>query len=335
MKPWSLLLLYGLDEDTVPVDAECTRETIQRAETALRSRGWRVEACPVTAGVEAALAPFPPGEWIVFNLCEGSPGQPFYYARAAQVLEQRGYAFTGSSASALDQTQFKPTMKRLLEAKDIPTPCWAAAGREEDLSFGLFPAIVKPAGEHCSFGITRESVVFNLAEARAQASAISAQYQGGVIIEEFLDSEEYGVALWGDEQNLAVLGISVITYDVLPDVRDRLCTFEAKWLPETDIYQKTMPICPAPLSEDLRAQLETLARRAHFACSARDYSRVDIRLRAGRPMVLDLNTNCALSENAGFPSTASIAGWDYAAVLDRLAGMAAQRAAQEPQVKST
>jgi D-alanine-D-alanine ligase-like ATP-grasp enzyme len=72
--------------------------------------------------------------------------------------------------------------------------------------------------------------------------------------------------------------------------------------------------------------LEELARKAYVACGLRDYGRVDIRLRGGAPMVLDVNANCALSENAGFPDTARIAGLDYATVLDRLACLAERRA---------
>jgi hypothetical protein len=42
-------------------------------------------------------------------------------------------------------------------------------------------------------------------------------------------------------------------------------------------------------------------------------------------MILDVNTNCALSKNAGFPDTARIVGWDYGATLERVAQMAARR----------
>src|SRR4051812_25683538 len=213
MKPLPVLLLYSVDERTLPVDAETTFHMIERAEEALRSVGWEVASSRVTDELEAALAAFPPDEWLVFNLCEGSPLQPFYYARVARELEQRGYAFTGSGSAALDETQSKPAMKRILEADGLATPRWQAFESADDLSFDIFPAIVKPATEHCSFGVTRNSVVFTLEEARAQSAAILRQYDGGAIIEEFLDSDEYGISLWGEKDNLEVLGISVIRYD--------------------------------------------------------------------------------------------------------------------------
>ncbi|MGA2660200.1 MAG: hypothetical protein ABSH34_22095 [Verrucomicrobiota bacterium] len=326
MKRPPLLLLYGIDEQTLPIDAADTRRMTQRAAEALKARGWQVAASQVQGDLGAALAPFEPDQWLVFNLCEGSPDQAFYYARAAQELEQRGYAFTGSTAGVLHQTQSKVSMKRLLEAAGLPTPRWQEAPEPQTLEFEAFPAILKPAGEHGSFGITRDSVVTTLAQARAQAQAVLENFRGGAIIEEFLDSQEYAIALWGPPGRLEVLGVSVICYDGFPELRDRLCTFDAKWLPCSEAYLKTMPACPAPLEPEMAAELAALARRAHRVCGLRDYSRIDVRLRNGRPMVLDVNSNCDLSETGGFANTAQAAGWEYGAMLERLALMAAGRA---------
>jgi D-alanine-D-alanine ligase len=326
MKRPALLLLFGIDEQTLPIDASDTCRMTRRAAEALEGRGWQVAASQVENDLGAALAPFEPDQWLVFNLCEGSSNQAFYYARAAQELERRGYAFTGSTAGALHRTQSKVSMKRLLEAGGLPTPRWQEVSEAQTLHFETFPAIVKPADEHGSFGITRDSVVRTLAEARAQAQAVLERFGGRAIIEEFLDSEEYGIALWGTPGRLEVLGMSVIRYDGFPDVRDRLCTFDAKWLPSSEAYLKTMPVCPAPLGPEMAAELAGLARRAHRVCGLRDYSRIDVRLRNGRPMALDVNSNCDLSETGGFANTARVAGWDYGAMLERLALMAAGRA---------
>jgi D-alanine-D-alanine ligase len=325
-----LLLLYGLDEQTLPVDAAATRRMTGRAEEALLARGWRVAASQVEGDLGAALAPFGPDQWLVFNLCEGSPQQAFYYARAARELERRGYAFTGSTAQALHRTQSKVSMKRRLEAAGLPTPCWRQVSLAQRLDFQHFPALVKPAGEHGSFGITPDSVVTTPAEARAQAQAVLEGFDGGAIIEEFLDSPEYAISVWGAPGQLEVLGISVIHYDAFPDLRDRLCTFDAKWLETSEAYLKTMPVCPAPLEPGLAAELASLACAAHEVCGLRDYSRTDVRLRQGRPMVLDVNSNCDLSETGGFANTALAAGWDYGAMLERLALLAAGRARGAP-----
>jgi D-alanine-D-alanine ligase len=325
MRRPGILLLYGLDHKTLPVDSEATLYNIGRMETELRARKWRVATSKVVADFDEALSSFSPGQWIVFNLCEGSPSQPFYFAEAARELETRGYAYTGSDATALDETQYKDRLKRILTRSRIPTPKWASADSADDLDFDCFPAIVKPLSEHCSFGICRDSVVFDLAQARLRAESLLSEYPGGVLVEEFLDSEEYTVAVWGHGKALEALEISMVRYDAFESIQDRLCTFEAKWLEDSEVYQKTLPQCPAPVSERLRSQLEKLAIRSHEACGLRDYSRVDVRLRDGVPMVLDVNANCDLSETGGFANTAVPAGWDYGCLLEQLALMAIGR----------
>jgi D-alanine-D-alanine ligase len=166
-----------------------------------------------------------------------------------------------------------------------------------------------------------------LAEARAQARVVLREFAGGAIIEEFLDSPEYAISVWGPPEKLEVLGISVIRYDAFADLRDRLCTFDAKWLENSEAYLKTMPTCPAPMEPRMAAELAGLAQSAHEACGLRDYSRTDVRLRNGRPMVLDVNSNCDLDESSGFANTARAAGWEYGAMLERLALLSAGRAA--------
>ena len=139
MKRPPLLLLFGIDEQTLPIDASDTCRMTRRAAEALEGRGWQVAASQVESDLGAALAPFEPDQWLVFNLCEGSPNQAFYYARAAQELERRGYAFTGSTAGALHRTQSKVSTKRLLEARACLRRVGRRFPRRKRCTSRLFP----------------------------------------------------------------------------------------------------------------------------------------------------------------------------------------------------
>ncbi len=238
------LLLYGLDETSHDFEVKSTVALVQAVIDALMSRGWRVLPLQITHDLVGPLKPFDPKEWVVLNLCEGSPHQEFYYAKATRTLGELGYTFTGSDAWSLDETQYKWRMKALLEQAGVPTPRWATyASAENFRGFEIYPAIVKPAAEHCSYGITRESVVMNDDEARRQIARIVAEFKQPAMIEEFLDSAEYNVSLLGPstlsrphdsaQDDIRVLGISTMTYDVFDDIHDRLCTFDAKWTPES------------------------------------------------------------------------------------------------------
>ena len=323
MKP-PILFLYGLDEDSQGFEVTSTLELVDGACAALRELGWVVEPRCITHSISAAIAPFKPAKWLVFNVCEGLPHQAFYYAKVALELGKRGYTFTGCDYFSLDHTQYKWMMKHLLEQQHVATPAWAVTEDPITLQFDAYPAIVKPASEHCSYGITRESVVMNIAEARLQAVRLIAQYHGPAMIESFCDSDEYNVSLWGDAHP-EVLGISTMQYGYFADIHDRLCTFDAKWTPESEAYKCIPAICPAPVSPELKMALERVALAAYHASSLRDYGRVDIRLHNGQPMVLDINANCDISDGGGFFNAARAAGYSYGGMLEHIAHIAMDR----------
>jgi D-alanine-D-alanine ligase len=216
-------------------------------------------------------------------------------------------------------------MKALMDEAGVATPKWAVVDRAEALRFTAFPAIVKPAAEHCSYGITRDSVVMNEAEARRQASRIIEEFKQPALIEEFLDSAEYNVTVWGAGDDMTVLGISSMTYEAFSDIHDRLCTFDAKWTPASEAYQRIPATCPAPVSEELKRKIEAVSVAAYRASGCRDYGRVDLRLQNGEPMALDINANCDVSPDGGFAHAAEAAGMNYGEMLERVVQMAVQR----------
>lgn len=77
-----LLLLYGIDERSRDFEITSTIALVRAVSEALLARGWRLLPLQVTHDLVLPLKPFRPDEWLVFNLCEGEPGQAFYYARA-------------------------------------------------------------------------------------------------------------------------------------------------------------------------------------------------------------------------------------------------------------
>lgn len=328
-----VLVLYGIDEKSHDFEVASTRKLIADVTGALTQRGWVAAAVEVTHDLAASLAPFRPAEWVVLNLCEGAPGQAFYYATAAKLLEDRGYVYTGSAWRVLDETQFKWQMKRDFEKHAVPTPRWELFNSADQATFDVYPAIVKPAAEHCSYGITRNSVVLDDDDLRRQVRWVVEEFKAPALVEEFLDSPEYNVSLWGNGQ-VDVLNVSTMTYDAFPDVRDRLCTFEAKWDPDSAAYQLIPAICPAPISGELWRAIEDVSIRAYVASGCRDYGRVDLRLaRDGRPLVLDVNANCDVSPDGGFANAARAAGMSYGEMLERLVMLAVARAEAAPDVR--
>ena len=319
-----ILLLYGYDHTSQDFEVTSTVALIESVTAALRERGWHVQPVLVDRDVYGVLDGYAPPDWLVFNVCEGSPHQPFYYATVSKALGERGFTFTGSDTASLDETQLKWVMKRKLDESHVPTPAWAVCEDPATLRFSAFPAIVKPAAEHCSYGITRDSVVNNIDEARMQVARIVSAFKAPALIEQFCDSDEYNISIWGDHDP-QVLGISMMTYGYFADIHDRLCTFDAKWSPESEAYQRIPAICPAPITPELQAALEAAALAAYCVGGVRDYGRVDLRLLNGKPMVLDINGNCDISNEGGFYNAAHAAGISHGRMLEQILLFAAAR----------
>jgi D-alanine-D-alanine ligase len=324
----AILLIYGYDDAGPVHEIDATRYLVNESAAALRSLGWAVNIVRIQHSVAECMRTYDPRTCVVFNMCEGAPHQPFYYAQVAKWLDKLGFLYTGSGEAALDKTQYKTKMKAALAEHGVPTPAWGvihACDRLEDLNFASYPAIVKPADEHCSYGITRDSVVTHVSAAHAQIAHLQRIFpHQPILIEEFLDSDEFNVSVWGNAAP-QVFGISTMTYHAFSDIHDRLCTFDAKWTPESEAYQKIPAICPAPISAQLKTTIERVALDAYAACASRDYGRIDLRLKNDQPMVFDVNVNCDISPEGGFANAARAAGFTYAQMLERLFQIALDR----------
>ena len=202
------------------------------------------------------LRPFCPDDFIVFNWCEEIPGIPRSGALVAKALERGGFTYTGADSSALVLSQDKRRVKRRLQKHGIPTPAWKVFTSASTVDWARFPAIVKPAFEHCSFGITREAVVQSTAELMLRVRYVLEELKQPVIIEDFIDGREFHVGIIGNGV-LCVLPPGEIDYSTFDDIHDRLCTYESNFDKTSLAYQQTIPKLPAVLTSDQLSNVNT------------------------------------------------------------------------------
>lgn len=324
-----VLLVYGTDEADRP-DAQSSNLMVVAVEKTLKDLGLQVVCVDVARDLHGPLRAFSPAQCLVMNLAEGQPNQSFYFAAVAKALESHGFAFSGSSGNVLDESQSKIRTKQLLDLHKVSTPRWQVCRRPEDFSFAHLPAIIKPESEHCSIGIGPASIVLDAAQGQQQVAWVLSRFQGGALVEEFIDGPEYIASVWEDDHGQpVVLPLAEIDYTALPDIRQRLCSYDAKWNDETAAYQETQVQCPAQISETLHQRIAQVAAQAFTAVGCRDYARVDLRLRLsdGMPMVLDVNPNCDISPKGegGFSHAARMAGVEYPQLLLRLLTLTQRR----------
>ena len=320
-----VLLIHNLDETWDPADLEKALDEVDDLEKALRSQGHPVTNIPVyDPDLAGRLKHFDPEEHIVFNGCEGLPGIPFSEAMVAQILESLGFTYTGSTPEVLANGWDKAKVKKRLGSSGVPIPAWKIFTSADQDGWRKFPAIVKPAREHSSCGVSREAVVLSHEKMLSRIAYVEHEFQEPAIVEDFIDGREFHVSLWGN-QVVEMLPPAEMDFSAFNDVQDRLCTFDAKHKPDSRAYGKICVRIPAALTEGQYRELEQVARRAYRAIGCRDYARLDIRQQNGVFYVLDVNPNPDISSDTSMPFAAELAGYSYGAMLSQMVNLTAQR----------
>jgi D-alanine-D-alanine ligase len=322
-----VLLLHNVDSSCTPEDALDCQLHVERMAGGLRAQGHMVETAPVYREVADPLRAYDPREQVVFNWCEGIDGQPNAYDVVAHTLDQLGFTYTGSGPWTLRHTQNKAGFKRVLDELGIPTPRWRVFTRSQDAdAWDVFPSIVKPVAEHCSYGITSDSVVNDAAKLRRQIDAIMAAFGVGALVEEYIEGREINVSIWGNGTPMT-LPLYEIDFSSIADPSQQIVSYDSKWVPESFQYKSTPVRCPTDVDEALTDTIRRTALAAYRAMRCRDYGRIDTRVRDGVAYVVDVNANCDITIDGGFAKTAKVAGYDYGAMASQIVRWANTRMA--------
>jgi D-alanine-D-alanine ligase len=280
-----------------------------------------IHVLPASLPVEPALAPFPPRDYVVFNLFEGVSGTPGDEARAASALRALGYRFTGSGSGTLALALNKADTKSILGAHGILTPRWCVFDRPDHVSLETlgdlnFPLIVKPVAEDCSLGVDHNAVVTHIHELRSRVAYVVRHYRQKAIAAEFIDGREFNVSLWGDPPE--VLPLAEVDFSAFDHPHERIVSFAAKWLEDSFAYINTPVVCPAHVERDLEERIRRTALRVWYIFGCAGYARVDVRVRENEIYILEVNPNPGLSPDAGFARAAREAGYPYPEMVLRI-----------------
>jgi D-alanine-D-alanine ligase len=300
-----------------------TEEYIQRFESALQEAGFDARLVDVLDDIEDVLQTFDPRSTLIFNCCEGTDDDPNGYDPITGLLEKYGFGYTGASDPVLAWSHDKANMKARLVEHGIPTPKYAICHNGIPQAWDTFPALVKPANQHGSFGITRASVVDSPESLAAQVKDVHETWKKAALVEDFIDGMEIRVYMLGNDE-IEVLPLYATYYDAMPDYHDHLFGYENKWGEESANALLTYAL-PPKLPDDLQALIVKAAVDGYRACEARDYGTVDIRVRDGIPYVLDVNQNPDISDGYSFADAAKAGGYDYPTLLAKIVRYAAER----------
>ncbi len=320
-----VLLLNNVDPAWEPHECEEALRYSDELQAGLDACGHPVTSVIVSdSDLRRHLERFSPHEYIVLNICESLPGIDHSEDLVARELTTMGFAFTGSGADVLALSWDKPRVKHLLAANGVPTPHFRLFETVPRNEWHTFPAIVKPAYEHCSLGVTRESVVLDVGELRRRVSYVLDTLHQPALVEDLIDGREFHVTVWGAEK-LEMLPPVEMDFAACTDIHDRLCTYESKFVTGSAAYESIGLLVPAALSPEETESLRQVSVMAYRAVRCRDYARLDIRLRDGTFYVLDANPNADLGSSNSTACAAAAAGYSFGAMASRLVRLAARR----------
>jgi len=212
--------------------------------------------------------------------------------------------------------------RQLFGFNDIPVPAYLAVTRERAANLEAlraevattlsYPCVVKPNALGSSIGVT---IVRDPAALDA-ALDVAFAYGALALVEEFIRGTEITCGVLEDPTTGRPHALPLI--EIVP--QREFFTYEAKYTPGA-----SEEICPARLPEQVAARAAALAVRAHEVLGCRDMSRVDMFVRGGQVIVLEVNTIPGMTGVSLLPQAARAAGIEFPALLDRLITGALQR----------
>jgi D-alanine-D-alanine ligase len=257
---------------------------------------------------------------VIFNALHGTYGED---GKVQHFLESHQIPFTGSGSLGSAIGMNKVMTKKVFMDHGIKTPLGKvilSADVRSDLdgvsaevfNVCMMPAVIKPVSGGSSVGV---SIAQTHKEVRA-ALERAAREGDSILVEEFIPGIEATCGV--------VEGFRSHDLYALPPVEIRphsgFFDYDAKY------KGKSQEIVPATFSNQIKMELEDLARNIHRVMGLRHYSRSDFIINPRRGIyVLEVNTLPGLTEESLLPKALRAVGSDLHEFADHVIGLAMRR----------
>lgn len=226
----------------------------------------------------------------IFNLIEWCGLDIALSQRAFGYMRALKIPVTGSSEELFVLTGDKIALKQTLQRANIATPnALSFTTGDEPIAKRLnYPVIVKPSLEHCSTGLSYDSIAASEAEMRRIAQRQIATFHQSALAEEFIVGREFLVYLIEEQNKVRVLPIEEVIFTGDHDMPFQ--TYEAKWDASSPEYNTT-DVVVAKITSNEQSAIESESIKAFKKLGLRGYARFDVRLKDGVPYMLETNAN--------------------------------------------
>lgn len=284
-----------------------TDETVRFVSNIFKSRGYKVQQIRIIqkdlTNLKKLRADY------VFNLVDSKAME----LKIARILDRMKIPHSGSSFEAIQMSNNKIRSKKLFQKTKLPTPKYTIIQMGQRLSRNLlpsrFPIILKPAFEHCSIGITEDSVVTNYEQFKKTVWSLRRRFTQTILAEEYIPGKELQVTVLETPEETVALPIAQIKHKGKNWNKWGIYGFDEKWRKNLDVYKNCYFIAPpSKLKLTIDAQIKRDAIRAFYALGLHDYARFDLRYnpKIKQWYFLEANANAGISPDPTDAMTASV-----------------------------
>lgn len=284
-----------------------TDDIVRYMSRLFRRRGYQVQVIKVEpedlSGLKKLKADF------VFNLVDSKKME----LEIARILGRLKIPYSGSSFQAIQTTNNKLKTKTVFQKNSLPTPNYRIIRLKDRLGRrlvpGKFPVIIKPAFEHCSIGITDNSIATNYEKFKEIVKTLRKKHHQALLAEEFISGKELQVTVLETPSKTYALPIAEIAFRGKVKNKWNIYGFDEKWSKNLPIYKSCYFIAPPQrLNNTIDANIKKDSIRAFYALGLRDYARFDLRYnpKYRQWFFLEANANAGFDPDPRDAMTASI-----------------------------
>lgn len=231
-------------------------------------------------------------------------------------LEILGIPYIGSNVWSSALAMDKAKSKVFYERAGLRTPQSVTLLSADQMSVADIvehvgrSCVVKPATEGSALGVFIVDNEADIEDAIRKAFEIDTE----VLVETYVDGEEYTVAVIGNDEPTALPVIKIVPVNEFYD-------FESKYAPGGSQH-----LCPAPLSAEETAAVQEMALEAHRVLSCRGVSRSDFIMDAdGAFWLLETNTVPGMTGTSLLPDAGRAAGIEFPELCTKLIELALEK----------
>ena len=246
---------------------------------------------------------------VVFLALHGAMGEN---GQLQATLDNFGIKYSGSGYVGSLLAMDKDISKKMFVGAGVRTPEWLyftaknsnVAEIEEKIGY---PCVVKPCSCGSSVGI---SIVDDRAGLEA-ALAEAERYEDNILVEKKIEGRELTVGMLDGE---VLPSVEIIPTEGFYDYKNK--------------YQagKTVEICPAPISDEIKDALAEQTRRAFSALRLSGYARFDYIVDENNdPWCLEANTLPGMTPTSLLPQMAAATGMSYGSLCSKIVELAMKK----------